>query len=54
MKHYDFNPESVVNAVLEGNLAPHLMEMQVPDSLPVPEVKLQDELVDISKKSRTK
>merc|ERR1712105_59975 len=28
LRHYDFSGESVINAILEGNLAPHLLEIQ--------------------------
>ncbi|KZS18432.1 Activating signal cointegrator 1 complex subunit 2 [Daphnia magna] len=56
LKHYDFNPEAVVNAVLEDNLPPHLNEgHSVPDSQPIPEVFVGfEEPTDISKKTRTK
>lgn len=56
LKHYDFNPEAVINAVLEDNLPPHLNEgHSVPDSQPIPEVFVGfEEPTDISKKTRTK
>lgn len=55
MKHYDYNAEAVINAVLEDNLPPHLNERtNVPDLKPTQETFSFDEPADISKKSRTK
>ncbi len=57
MKHYDYNPEAVINAVLEDNLPPHLSEgHNIPDQQqPIPEPFVAfDEQTDISKKNRTK
>ena len=59
MKHYDYNAESVINAILEENLAPHLIEFQVSAVAEITEsVQLLDvpeEIPkDVSKKSRTK
>ncbi len=56
MKHYDYNPEAVINAVLEDNLPPHLNEgHHISDQQPIPEPFVAfDEQTDISKKTRTK
>ena len=56
MKHYDYNPEAVINAVLEDNLPPHLNEgHNIPDQQQVLEPFVAfDEQADISKKTRTK
>lgn len=56
MKHYDYNPESVINAVLEDNLPPHLADRPIPDVASVPNnpVPVYDEPAEISKKTRTK
>jgi hypothetical protein len=57
LKHYDYNPEAVINAVLENNLPPHLNEgHNISDQQPIPEpfVVALDEQTDISKKTRTK
>ena len=60
LKHYDYNAESVINAILENNLAPHLVELQfLPELKQVAEVLPQPDPVvskvdDISKKTRTK
>ncbi|XP_046441124.1 activating signal cointegrator 1 complex subunit 2-like [Daphnia pulex] len=57
LKHYDYNPEAVINAVLEDNLPPHLNEgHNIPDQQqPIPEPFVAfDEQTDISKKNRTK
>lgn len=43
-----------MNAILEDNLAPHLIDVQASPNPVVQEVKIPDEPVDISKKSRTK
>lgn len=60
LRHYDFSGESVINAILEGNLAPHLLEIQneamlssppTEHNYPPTSTSTQD---DISKKSRTK
>jgi len=60
LKHYDYNAESVINAILEENLAPHLMELQlapaineVNESIKTLEI-VEHTPKDISKKSRTK
>ncbi len=54
LKHYDYNPEAVINAILEDNLPPHLNERQIPDILPTPETFSFEEPADVSKKNRTK
>ena len=54
LKHYDYNPEAVINAILEDNLPPHLNECQIPDILTLPETFAYEEPTDISKRNRTK
>jgi len=55
LKHYDYNAEAVINAILEDNLAPHLAERQFPDSQPIVPLPVElEEPAEISKKSRTK
>lgn len=58
LKHYDFNAEAVINAVLEENLPPHLADRPVQDLLPAmpstSSISNREDPAEISKKSRTK
>lgn len=55
LKHYDYNAEAVINAVLEDNLPPHLNQRHVPDVQPIVETNFPfQDPADISKKTRTK